>query len=185
MNWDRTNQFLQIGANLALLAGLILVGVQISETNRITNAQFIADDYATTMSTYELIIGESLSEALGKAQVNSVDLTNENLVVVHAYLAREWYRSVRDRAISETGYTDVNFELDVTEWAFSNLGNETALRWWTLNQNGMLNLYPELREAVNERIAGQGETHKNFHQRRTTELQGGSIYPQKILSRFQ
>ena len=70
MNWTKANHFLQFGANIGILLGLFLVGIQIMETNRIANAQFVADDRAVTMSSYELIIGEKLSETWAKARTN-------------------------------------------------------------------------------------------------------------------
>jgi len=103
MNWDRANKYLQTGANFGILAGLILVGIQILETNRITQAQFNSDALAVTMSSYDLRIGESLPGVWGKASTNLTNLTEEELVILDSYLTREWYRSIRERVLSTEG----------------------------------------------------------------------------------
>lgn len=166
MNWNNASQYLQVGANIGILGGLLLVSIQILDTNRIANAQFIADDLNAMKSSYELLIGESLPEVWGKAAVNSPDMEVEELAVIDAFLKRQWFQSLGDRLISETGIKEYSLEDDVDEWIFSFLGNRTTITWWTDNENGVLEEYLELRDAINTRLSVLGESHNQLHEDR-------------------
>jgi len=164
MNWNNASQYLQVGANLGILGGLLLVSIQILDTNRIANAQFIADDLNAMKSSYELLIGEDLPEIWGKAALNSSELEVEELAVIDAFLKRQWFQSLGDRLISETGIKEYSLEDDVDEWVFSFLGNKTARIWWTDSEYGVLEEYSELRDAINSRLAEFGEDHNQLHE---------------------
>ena len=166
MNWNNASQYLQVGANLGILGGLLLVSIQILDTNRIANAQFIADDLNAMKSSYELLIGEDLPQIWGKAALNSSELVVEELAVIDAFLKRQWFQSLGDQLISETGIKEYSLEDDVDEWVFSFLGNKTAITWWTDSQYGVLEEYTELRDAINNRLSVLGENHNQLHEDR-------------------
>ncbi len=184
MSANRTNQLLQTGANIGILLGLILVGVQISETNRIANAQFIAEEHDATMASFDLRIGESLPSAWGKASSNMSNLSGEDHAIVQAFLMREWYRSMRDRDVSLTGLKERNFESEVVRWTFTFLGNETSLRWWAGSQDGFLNQYPEFRDAINDRLAIEGTNHSQFHIESQEMMKTGQLFPVSVSDQF-
>jgi hypothetical protein len=177
MNWNKTSQLLQVGSNIGILLGLVLVGIQIFDTNRIATAQFIADDYAFTMSSWDLKIGENLPESWSRAEQNSPDLTFEDMTVINSYLFREWFRSMRDRDIARTGLKSIDTEFEAIEWTYGNLGNETALRWWAFNYDGVLAQYPELRDAISERVRLEGDAHSQSLLRVREIMQEGDIFP--------
>ena len=171
MNWNKANHFLQIGANLGILLGLLLVGVQINESNRIANAQFIADDYTVTMTSYELIIGESLSGAWARASSNSSELTDEDIVVIDAFLSREWFKSRRERDIAATEIKQFEIQREITQWVFAYLGNETALRWFE-SAGGLINTFPELKDGINRALAERPDSHSQSHKSRIETFRG-------------
>ena len=162
MKTEKLNHWFTLAANVGILLGLLLVGVQIMETNRIANAQFVADDRAVTMSSYDLIIGEKLSEAWAKARTNSGDLTDEDIVVLDAFLTREWFKSLREREIADTGVKEYDIESETTLWVFTFLANEFALQWWE-NHNGLLNTYRELKDSVNGSLAQMPDSQSQIH----------------------
>jgi hypothetical protein len=171
VNWNRASGLLQIGANIGILLGLILVGVQIRDSNRIANAQFVADDYLVTMASYELIIGESMSRAWARASANSNEHTDEDIIVIDAFLNREWFKSRRERDIAATGIKPFEIEREITQWVFVYLGNETALRWWE-GAGGILNTFPELKDGINRRLEGVSDLHHQSHKNRIERFRG-------------
>jgi hypothetical protein len=185
MNLAKINDLLQTVANIGILAGLILVGVQINETNRITKAQFRSDDFSISIAGLDLKVADDLPEAWGRAAINSPDISDEDLIVIDAFMYREWYRVMQELNVSTRGFGELNLENGAVEWVFLLIGNETAYRWWTLHQNGILAIHTKLRDAVNERLAVLGESHTNYHKRGIDKLRNGPLFPSTVSDGFQ
>jgi len=167
---SRFTDYLQLGANIGILAGLVLVGLQIREANRATTAQLGFEAWNGSMATHEIIMGEDLASSWTKAQLNSDKLTARDITVVDALLNREWLHNARVSRISELGFNLVTMQLTRDKWIYSFLGNETAIRWW--NNVGVSRILsnPELHKAIDASLAELGEDHKNYHKNRLTQI---------------
>ena len=104
MNRSRVTDWLQIGANVGILIGLLLVGLQIRETNRTTETQFEFEGWTGPMVAHELIIGEHLAESWTKAAANSDQITDQDLMVVSSFLSHEWLHNARMLRVARAGF---------------------------------------------------------------------------------
>ena len=128
----KIGQWLQVLSNVALLLGIGLVAVQIQQSSDITKAQFLDSGFESTIQAMDVMVGEHLAEAWGKAMANSDEMTDKDLTVIDAYLRRELLNNVRTERVGNLGYVDTSGLKggSVRKWVFTYLGNETAIRWW-------------------------------------------------------
>lgn len=157
--------WLQAIANFAILAGLILVGLQIRQATAIAEAQFLSELMDSSARGFETIAGESLPGAWSRAMRNAQPMSDEDLAVIDAFLTREWLNGIRYAALSERGYgPGAPAPATVEKWVEGYLGNETAQRWWRARaEQGMLDLNPSLRDRVTERLESNGPDHAAAH----------------------
>ena len=64
MDTGRVGNWLQIGANLGILLGLILVGVQINQSNAIAGAELLHANIESTINREIALFGESANESM-------------------------------------------------------------------------------------------------------------------------
>ena len=112
----KIGQWLQVSANIGILCGLILVGVQINQATGIVAAQFSTQNYESTMQSFDVVVGKELVDAWSKAMVNSPDLSDAELVVIDAYLMREWLNNTKNQVQVELGYGPGNTDLSLKKW---------------------------------------------------------------------
>ena len=170
MNRSRVADWLQIGANIGILIGLLLVGLQIRETNRTTDTQFEFEGWTGPMVAHELIIGEHLAESWTKAAANSDQITDQDLMVVSSFLSHEWLHNARMLRVARAGFDQVGFDGSARKW-ISYLGNETALRWWKAQQTGsFLSSNPDLQDEINRLLSALGPEQATSQKRRLDSL---------------
>ena len=124
----KIGQWLQVSANIGILCGLILVGVQINQATGIVAAQFSTQNYESTMQSFDVVVGKELVDAWSKAMVNSPDLSDAELVVIDAYLMREWLNNTKNQVQVELGYGPGNTDLSLKKWTNQYLVEHTANR---------------------------------------------------------
>jgi hypothetical protein len=176
--------WLQAIANFAILAGLILVALQIRQATTIAEAQFVSDLMDSSARAFEAMAGESLPGAWSRAMSNAHRLSDEDLAVIDAFLTREWMNGVRYAAVAERGYGPGSTTSGTVEkWAVAYLGNETAMRWWqAAARKGMLDMNPLLRDRVNERLEALGPTHAAYHADLLDALRGSDSVGTQVAS---
>ena len=80
--------WLQIAANLGILAGLVLVAIQISQTNSLTGYQLNAGNYETLIGQMIATAGENPQESMYRVLLEPESATDEDYFVVdHLYHA--------------------------------------------------------------------------------------------------
>ena len=85
MNSDQIGRWLTLAANVGVIAGLILVAVQINQNTAITKAQ-IANDYYIADMTLELaMMGENPADSFNKAVYAPDEITTADAVVLDRY----------------------------------------------------------------------------------------------------
>lgn len=175
MNTDSVNKWLTLAANIGVLAGIIFLSIEIRQTNRIANTQFLANDLATRTTAYDARIGDSFPEAWSKAVTNSEDISVKDFIVIDAFLSREWMRAMQTRNVLQAGFAQGDLNERAAEWTFQYLGNTTSLNWWEQNQGdngGLLNQYPEFRDAINNLLETMEPflDQSQFHQSRYDQM---------------
>lgn len=184
MNWTKTNQILQTSANFGIILGLILVGLQIKDTNRIATAEFLSQSFDQQIAGLDLIVGDNLGASWARAANNPSELTDADLVSINAYLQRLWYQAIREKNIAALGNQGSEFTGTVVVWADRILSVEPALRWWTVQQEGLLAADSEIRDEINARLVdlkGEGAEHESDV---IEEMRNGPLYPPSVSEQF-
>jgi len=82
-------QWLQLGANVGILAGLILVGTQIIQSNQITGAQLFSANIESVVSGELALVGESPEVAMRRVLFEPEQATRDDY-----FIADRFYRAL-------------------------------------------------------------------------------------------
>ena len=128
MNMDKLNQWLMVASHLGILAGLILVGVQINQDNDLTRMQIFSDTTTLRIQMHEALMGENPAPVVMKSLMHPEDLSLEELRVMDAYLLSAVNEARLRLVLAQAG-----LRVDSTE--AENLlifyfGNRFAQEWW-------------------------------------------------------
>ncbi len=144
----RLVHWLQIGANLAILAGLILVALQINQNSDLARHQLLHDQFALMVSKENTIMGENPAVVWSKAVHDPTNLSLAELRVMEAYYYRTYMKYV---------FLYENRDFYEDEWKRSIrreggwfLQSEFGHAWWDQNKQGLE--YSELRDAIDAEV---------------------------------
>ena len=128
MDVDKVNQWLMVTSHLGILAGLILVGMQIKQDNELTRLQIFSDTTTSRIQIHEAVMGDNPALVVMKSLTHPEDLTLEELRIMDAYLLAAVNEERRRMVLEESGLqvTAVEEE-DLLLFYF---GNEFAQAWW-------------------------------------------------------
>lgn len=144
MNSDKLGRWLTLAANMGVIAGLILVAVQINQNTAITKAQIANDNYIADMTLELAMMGENPADSFHKAVYTPDELTTADAVVLDRYFNYGMVQIQRLQKMDELGmaYEGWRERVNYLSWHF---GNEVGRRWW----NQVKDDYPEeFREYV-------------------------------------
>lgn len=162
--------WLQIGSNVGILVGLLLVALQMKQASEIAEAQLGSEGLLATMGAFELMVGEHLDVAWSKAMTNAPEMTDAELGAIDAFLAREWTSAMRLGSLADQGFNDGPDFTTIDKWVFSYLGNDYSLRWWRAARDHIRILNPPMYDAIDAKLATQGADHRTLHARRLSDL---------------
>ena len=115
MDNSKLANWLQILANLGIVAGLILVGVQINQNTKIAEVDLVTRGYEQVQQYHLAMIGENPSRVLAKAATAAGDLSDEELLVLRGIFM--FWLNTDDQAEIQVamGLVDSNFRAQVLE----------------------------------------------------------------------
>ncbi len=123
MESSKVGSWLQIGANVGILAGLILVSVQIVQSNAITGAELFSDNLESTVTRDLALVGETPNQAMLRVMTEPEKATrNDYFIANHLYLViiRQLNRASllsnsgfygTDDNIDAMGFVGINYHL--------------------------------------------------------------------------
>jgi hypothetical protein len=129
MDTDKVNRWLALSANVGVIAGLILVAVQINQNTQITKAQIANDYYLADMDLELAMMGDDPARSWTKAVYTPDELNNEDAAVIDRYFNYGLVQIQRLIKMHELGLADEDWEdrIAYLDW---HLGNEVGRRWW-------------------------------------------------------
>ena len=128
---DKLNRWFTMLVNLSVLAGIVLVAVQIQQNTDITKAQ-MANEYYLLDAQLELtMMGESPAQSLEKAIYFPDELNQEDAVILDRYFNFGILQLQRIRKMIELGVADEELYQERAEYLNWHLGNEAGRRWAT------------------------------------------------------
>lgn len=156
MNSERLNRWLSFAANIGVIAGLVLVAIQINQNTEITKAQIANDYFLADMALELAMMGENPAYSWNKAVYDPNALTTEDAVVLDRYFNYGLVQIHRLQEMDKMGMAYEGWEerVNYLRW---HLGNEVGRRWW----EGVKDSYSlEFRTKVDELLA-RGEYTSN------------------------
>ncbi len=176
---DKLNQWLSLFANIGIVAGLVLVALQLQQAELFADAEQTNAEFNSTSAAQDVALAESLPDAWARARANASDLSEIELSLVDTYLMRVFSDELREQLQADRGIGSFDVSFEAPAFVDQYLGNETALRWWQSRHQILKLLTPEFTEAVDARIAELGPDLRTSHKRRIEEMVTGS-FPQGI-----
>ena len=152
MNAEKLGRGLPLAANLGVIAGLILVAVQINQNTQITKAQIANDYFLADMALELAMMGEAPVVSWNRAVYAPDELTSEDAVVLDRYFNYGLVQIHRLQEMDQMGMAHEGWRerLDYLGW---HLGNEVGRRWWESVRG---DYSAEFREKVDGILARSG-----------------------------
>lgn len=123
-------QAFSVLANIGVLAGLLLVAIQISQSTEIAKAQLENDYYLADMQLELAMMGDTPVNSWVKAVYTPDELTREDAAVLDRYFNYGLIQAKRIRQMQLLGLAEDDVlarQVSYLEW---HLGNEAGRRWW-------------------------------------------------------
>ena len=153
MESSKVGYWLQVGANIGILAGLILVGVQMNQTADLLRLQLLYEDDGVEIENEAAILGENPSDVIQKAIDDPLNLSFGEMRVLEAYHWRPVAQLQRRfEARSLLGGDWKNTVGDVA-WT---LGTPIARAWWDEVRDDAV--APEVRDAIDAELENRSVT---------------------------
>jgi hypothetical protein len=134
MKSDTLANWIQIGANVGILIGLILVAFQISQNSEIAKADMLSRNWELSAQSWLALLGEDGASAWSVAINDPDNITDEELVMVHGYLTFWWDLNSRREYLTKFSLMDDDW-LSFAGWQSANIfgGNKVTRAWWSTN----------------------------------------------------
>ena len=128
MDMDKLNQWLLVASHLGIIAGLILVGVQINQDNELTRIQIFSDTTASRIQMHEALMGDNPAPIVMKSLTHPEELSLEELRIMDAYLLSAVNEARLRLVLAQNGLrVDSTEEENLLLFYF---GNRFAQEWW-------------------------------------------------------
>ncbi len=153
MGFLKANNWPQTITNLGIIAGLVLVGVQMKQNTDLLKTQLLYEESRRIIEQESQYIGENGAEVWAKSLTAPQDLSLAERRIMEALLwsYAEQLRSTRQ--LAEFGLlNDEEWRLRVRTETLFMLGNPYGRAWWKRYSEDSTSLPSDLFDAVNERL---------------------------------
>ena len=110
MESGKLANWLQIFGNIGLIAGLVLVAVQIKQNTDATKAQMISDGLANYSNLHLSIAGEDAASALSKAVEAPDKLSTKEIITLDQVQFAHFFLTARTEYVAGLGYGTLGTE---------------------------------------------------------------------------
>ena len=157
MDWTQLNTWLSLLANLGVIAGLVLVAIQIRQNTGITRAQVTNDWYMADMQLELAMMGEDPAASWTRAVFSPEDLDRSDAAVLDRYFNYGLVQIQRLQRMHELGMADEQWKdrIGYLQW---HLGNEVGRRWWEHFRHS----FPVDFAAMVDKSLEEGQHHSNI-----------------------
>ncbi len=165
MNTAKFNHWLQIAANIGIVGGLVLVGVQLNQNSELLRTQILYEESARSIDLESRVIGEEGARVWAKAMTEPTELSLEEKRIMEALL---WSYTEQLRGmllLAELGLMEESdWKTRIETDAGFYFGSRYGLAWWenfsaANDGNDGTNLPPDLVDAVNDRLSSVDENY--------------------------
>ena len=149
MEVSKVGYWLQVGANVGILVGLVLVGLQMNQNAALLRIQLLKQEADSYVATEMAIAGENFAESWARIQEQPEKVSLKDMRVMESDLwglsVYKWinaYQLHKHGLLSEEDWKrEVDLDLDF------GFGNPYARGWWDAFAEGYGNTNPVPREV--------------------------------------
>ena len=154
MNYAKLSNWLQVSANIGIVFGLLLVGVQLKQNSDLLKTQLLYEESYRAIELETKVIGENAAGVWAKSITDAKSMSLEEQRIMEAILWSFVEQLRGTRMLAELGL------LDKEEWkervnsdAAFYLANEFGAAWWTNFGLENTSLPDDLKAAINARLS--------------------------------
>ena len=170
MDWKESANWLQLLGSLGILAGLVLVAIQLNQNTEHLRLQLVDQINSRLYQNNRDVMGENPAAAIEKSVVDPASMTFAEFKIVDAYLinaVNDW----EDRYfLYQAGLVDADYwKQRIDEDASWFFGNPFAKKWW--RGAGSSVVQTEVAEYVDQAIRSvhDDDTYSFFERSRVEE----------------
>lgn len=139
MSFQRFDRWVQITGAIGIIAGLVLVAVELSQSRKLARAELGSGSMAYRQTLLTSVQGEGLAAALARAIEDPAGLSVEQQVVLDAWYDDVMGQVLRQRYLLRLGVFEDPVGPFARIQARAYFGNPYARAWWRRNREG----YPD------------------------------------------
>jgi len=149
MEINKYNKWIQLGANVGILAGLFLVGLQIQQNSELTRAALFSDYQDTWTSINNTMQSEFFAEAMAAAVEDPENLSVSQMVELRGYMYSIMEQFTRSISLYQLGVFQIDPAVSIGTRVNDVFGNRYAQAWWAENR---LNWSLPIRNIIDDEI---------------------------------
>ena len=176
MNNSKLSNWLQIAANVGIVVGLLLVGVQLKQNSDLLKTQMLYDESRRAVDLESLVVGENGAEVWAKSisDAKNMSLPEQRIMEALLWSFSEQLRSTR--LLAELGLLeDEEWRLRVRSETAFYLANDYGKAWWINYSTGNAALPDDLIAEVNLRLSQVDENFTAGYAKAIMELVNSNV----------
>ena len=154
MRSSKLSDWLQIAANVGIIAGLLLVGAQLKQNSELLKTQMLYEESSRLVDLETQVVGEIGAEVWAKSisDPRSLNLAEQRVIEALLWSFVEQLRSTR--LLGQLGLIeDAEWRARVNSDAAFYLGNEYGRAWWANFSDGNTSLPADLVMEIDSHLA--------------------------------
>ena len=155
MDSGKLSSWLQIGANVGIVVGLIFGGVQLKQNSDLLKTQLLYEESCRAIDLETKFVGENAATVWAKSITDAKTLNLEEQRIMEAILWGFVEQLRATRMLAELGLLgDEEWKGRVNSDAAYYLSNEYGTAWWSNFRDANSSLPDDLKAAIDARLAG-------------------------------
>ena len=146
MDASKMANWLQIGANVGILVGLVLVGLQINQTSELLKLQLLYEDAARSSDNETAILGDDPTRVIQKTIDSPHELSFGEMRLLEAYHWRPLSQLIRRFHARELLGDSWKSDVQNVAWTYR---TPFGRAWWVTVKSG---LDPEIVRALDDAL---------------------------------
>ena len=149
MESSKVGYWLQVGANIGILIGLVLVGLQINQAADLLKLQLVYEDEGLVIENESALLGDDPTKVIQKAMDSPHELTFGEMRLLEAYHFRPYAQLERRYNARDLLGDDWKDDVYGVAWSY---GTPIGRAWWDVIRDIAP---PEIRRLLDDALADQ------------------------------
>jgi hypothetical protein len=174
LNSENLSRWISAAANIGVLAGLVLVAIQINQNSSLARTALIDEGNVVSNEIWANLMGENPGQAIARAIECPDRMTYADFMAMDAFLFSNMNMLYRDYQLTQEGlFTSADWKTSVDTYAHWYLGNAFGRAWW--DQEARHFFSREFGEYVDKRLKEDGmDSHTHWERIRARVVVGST-----------